>query len=217
MTTRMPPDRRARLEHIMAGLAAGDDAMIVALMREFAPELERAARFHARSVTTAPVTDGDITGLVADFAFAIAAVAKSWRADGGALPWTFARAALRQVAIDVLVTPAEMRTSLDDGKFGDIADEGSRALGCDEGECLGTLIDLAQRVPAVRAVVSRWDGVPDLHLEIALEYRMQQMQGDPSAAATIAERYGKSTQNVRQIASRVWRRADGAHPDMMVS
>lgn len=218
MTTRMPPERRVRLEQIMAGLAAGDDAMVAALMREFGPELERAARFHAGTVAAGHVSEGDIVSLVADFAFVIADAAKSWRADGGALPWTFARRALRQVAIDHLVTPAQMRSSLDDGTFGDVADEGSRALGFEDGECLGTLIDIAERVPAVAAMIELWQGVPDEQLEIALEYRMQQNQGDPSAAATIADRYDKSPANVRKIASRVWQRVNDIElDDMMVS
>ncbi|MCP3935061.1 MAG: hypothetical protein GY708_06785 [Actinomycetia bacterium] len=188
MTNPIAPDRRARLEQIMAGLAAGDDAMISALMFEFGPELERAARYHAKQVATGPVRDGDIVGLTADFAFAVAHAAKSWRPDGGALPWTFARRALRQLAIDVLVTPVQLRRSLAEG------------------------------VPAVRVVLDRWHTVPDQHITIALEYRMQQQQGDPSAAATVAERHAKTADNVRQIASRVWRRvADVEFDDIMVS
>ncbi len=218
MTNPMSPDRRARLEALMAGMAAGDDAMISALMFEFRDELERAARFHANSVSPSTPNDGDIVGLVADFAFVIADVAKSWRPDGGALPWTFARRALRQKAIDVLVTPIELRKSLDDGNFGDIADEGSRALGVIDGEYLGTLIDMADQMPEVAKVLDRLSSASDEHVAIALEFRIQRQQGDRSAAATVAERFDKTPANVRQIHHRVWKQlADLELDDMMVS
>lgn len=208
------PLRRVRLNTLMAGMAANDDAMTAALMVEFRPELERAARFHATSLGHRSLTSGDVSSMVAEFAMTIADAAAGWRPDG-ALPWTWAKARLRQVAIDMLVQPA-----IDLGFEGDdLADEGSQAFGVDnDGEFFGTLVELAHTRLELRPVVIALAGATPHHREIALSYRMQQRQGDPSPSHSVAAWHNTTPANVRQIARRVWRRLDGVDlDDMMVS
>lgn len=210
----MERERRARLADIMSAMAGGDDAMIVALMHEFRPELERAVRFHARNVSSRPITSADVNSLVADYAMTISDVAHSWRADGGSLPWTYATARLRQVTLDFLVAP-----DVDLGFVGDdIADEGSVVLGglADEGEHFETLVEMSESVPGLDEIVTRLAGASGRHVEIALTYRLQQLQGDEHASANVAEWFQTNPDNVRQITRRVFARLDDLDLDAIM-
>ncbi len=211
----MERERRARLADLMAAMAEGDDAMIVTLMVEFRPELEAAARFHARQVSSTVVTDGDVNSLVAEFAMAIADVSRSWKPTGS-LPWTYAKARLRQVTIDLLVAPA-----IDLGFDGDdLAGEGSRVLDVasidDDVEHFGRLVAMSSEHPELQEIVDRLAGASGRHVEIALTYRMQQLQGDEHASTSVADWFQTTPNNVRQITKRVFARLDDLDLDAMM-
>ena len=211
----MERERRARLADLMAAMAEGDDAMIVAFMVEFGPELETAARFHARSLSV-PVTDSDVLSLVAEFAMAIGDAARSWK-PSGSLPWTYAKARLRQITIDLLIAPPAIDLGFDGD---DTAGEGSRVLGVasmnDDGECFGRLAAMASDRPQLQEIVDRLAGANGRHVEIALTYRMQQLQGDEHASESVAEWFETSKDNVRKIAERVFGLLDDLDLDAMM-
>ncbi|HEX8803485.1 MAG TPA: hypothetical protein VF743_04810, partial [Acidimicrobiales bacterium] len=74
----------------MDRLAGGDGAAVVALYEGFGDKVAGAVRAVLRERGLALVRD-EVDGLVLDACFAIAAVAGGWSAEGGAMPWRWAR------------------------------------------------------------------------------------------------------------------------------
>ena len=94
----MTPDRRRRLVEIMTAMPH-EPAFMVSLMNEFRAELTSHARWQIRRLGV--WVDRDvIDDLVVDYAVELHSCAAAWRPDGGALPWVWASARLRNVTIE---------------------------------------------------------------------------------------------------------------------
>jgi len=204
----MEPERRARLEEIMARLAAGDEAMVFALVEEFAPELARQVRHIARSAGQS-LTNEEVNDLVIDSALVLADVAQAWRPDGGALPWTWARGRVRSAVFAELFGPHPVDpTDLDI----DDDPEGSRPVGqpsC-EPDWIGVFSDLADKDTRVAEVSAVLGALPPRNRDVYIEFRLQQSLGDPSPANTVAPMFGVTPANVRKIVQRTRQRLVGA-------
>jgi RNA polymerase sigma factor (sigma-70 family) len=196
----MEPERRQRLEDIMARMAAGDEAMVFCIVEEFGAELARQVHHFARSANRR-LTPGEVNDLVMDSALVLAEVAGAWRPDGGALPWTWARHRVRSVVFAELfgpypVDPAELR--------GDEDPEGSRPVGApsSEPDWCGVLSDLADRNVEVAEFAAALDELSPRNREVFIEFRLQQELSDPSPANTVAAMFDLQPANVRQIVRR---------------
>lgn len=200
----MDTTRRERLRDVMAAMAVGDTAMVFSLVNEFGDELEKAARYHVRSLDLR-VGDDDIKALVNEFAMALFDAGGAWRADGGALPWVWASRRLRQIVIDQLLPPTFMEDVLGSGvELGDETGEGSRPLGeNDDTEWSGILAELAVVNVDARRVWEECKNHNPRNVEVFISYRIQQAQGDPAPSETVAEQFGLTPANVRQIAKRM--------------
>jgi hypothetical protein len=192
---------RDRLREVMAGMAAGDAAMLVAFVVEFGTPLRSVVRrtvfsYGRRDLLT---DDADVTDLVTTAALEVFDRAAGWDPDG-APPWVWAeraiRAALAQRAGHALadVTP-------DDLDQQPVQLTLSRAL---DGDARRVLVRIAELEP--RATMW-WNAVgtitTDRNRNIYFEYEVQKALGDRSPAHTVGTIFGLTPANVRQIARRV--------------
>lgn len=196
----MDSEERARLNELMARLAAGDDDAVFALHARFGDRLAAKMLGHVRALNARQPDRDELHGLVLDGWFALRECATGWDPDGGALPWNWAGHRLRQVAVAWV------------GQYADEFDEAllvqvpapTLALVDDEDDQLVVLERLAQRHDEVRLfrealleVASPRDCV------VLLEVRVQHQLGDPSPAATVALMMDMSPGAVRKVHSRV--------------
>lgn len=194
----MDAERRAVLERVMAGLAAGDEAMVVALFERFGGEVRA-------TVASAARRDGwtvdarDVDEVVFEACEAVAAAAGGWRPDGGALPWVFAR---KRIEAIVRRRRAERRrVAFDEAIHGHLAPP--RAWAGDERpplDVLGALGTEHQRCALVIALLD--EVVPARDQEVLLAYALQQDAGDPSPASTVGAALAMSPSAVRKAVSR---------------
>jgi len=191
---------RARLEELMARLADGDQAAVIALYVEFATPISAALRSHLRAVGCDGIGRADLDGLVLDACFALADCARAWRPDGGALPWVWAARRLRVLA------------SAHVGQYGETFDpdrhepDGASPpapAGDDADSQVEVLDRLASAHPlcrllreALAQVGSARDG------EIFLELQVQRLAGDRSPAVTVGRQFGLRPAAVRQVRRR---------------
>lgn len=197
----MEPERRARLEEIMGQLADGDEAMVFALVNEFGTELARQVRHIARTAGRA-LSQEELHNLVLDSALALSDVAKAWRPDGGALPWTWARGRVRNAVFAELFGPFPV----DPGDLAaDDDPEGSSPVGrlTHEPDWSGVLSDLADCDPETARFVEVFDHISERDRLVYLEFRLLQSVDSPSPAETVSEMTGLRADNVRQIVRRV--------------
>jgi DNA-directed RNA polymerase specialized sigma24 family protein len=196
----MENDRRERLEEIMAMLAAGDEAMVFALVEEFGTELARQVHHFARSANRR-LTPDEVNDLVMDSALVLAEVAGAWRPDGGALPWTWARWRVRGVVFAELFGPYPV----DPAELGGNDDpEGSRPVGTpsSEPDWSGVLSDLAERDPDVAEFAAVLGERSSRDREVFIEFRLQQELHDPAPANTVGAMFDLQPDNVRKIVQR---------------
>lgn len=197
--TRLGPERRALLAELMARLP-DDPAAEVGLLEAFGDELRGAIVVLARQLGMAPLQRDDLDGLAFDACGVLATVARWWRPDGGALPWTYGRDRLRTMLRQW---------------------EGPRAAPLPEGDVLGeapALTAVSDDRPALvvldrlvaddahpvarrfRDALVQVAGPPDR--ELVLLYAQQQAAGDPSPSHTVAAMLERSPEAVRQAFSR---------------
>jgi hypothetical protein len=202
----MEAERRRELERIMAGLAAGDVAMVVALATAFAGELRRTLVALASEAGLPRPSDDDLDGLVFDAASALQRVARSWRPDGGALPWVWGRGRLLQV-LRADAGPAVVLTPTPLGA--DDADRPSPAWAGDEPAAVAVL----ERVAAQRGDAALVRDALDLVVsprdrELLLLHAQQVAAGDPSPAVTVGIELDRSPDAVRQAVHRSRRKLE---------
>jgi len=202
-----------RLEEIMAALAAGDRAMVFALVEEFGTELaaqvRRVARDHNRSLTSEELND-----LVMDSAFVLADVASAWKPDGGALPWTWARGRVRAVVFAEIfgpypIDPADLAVEEDPEVSSPVR------VTTTEPDWSGVFSDLASKDRRVAELARALEGVSARNREVFIQFRLQK-QSDPSPANTVGEMFGLTSDNVRQIVKRVRNRLRSAGVEVAV-
>lgn len=196
--------RRQRLAEVMAALR-DDEAAVVALYLEFGDEVGQVVRFVAGTV--APGTGAEeLEELTLEACFAVADVAGGWRADGGALPWVWARR-----RIDRLVRGRLLHPEVELPPGWDVEDRAAPAVDDDDVPALAVLERLAagdERCAALSRVIGSAGAGQDV--EVLLRYRVQQQAGDPAPAHTVAAQLGLRPPAVRQRASRARRRLAAA-------
>lgn len=194
----MEKERRALLEEVMRRLAEGELAMVWVLVTEFGPELERAVRGHLRAIHRYEVAGepGRLEGLVT-------AVALWFHDHGsaydptGALPWVWARKAIRALVSD------EVGHRCDDIDSAEVRAELEAAAPSLDPSAI-ELRDLAEREPTVALLIEAAEEVgSERDAKVHLEYRVQWALGDPSPSHTVAELSGLAAANVRQIDTRM--------------
>lgn len=202
----MEADDRDRLRVVMAGMAAGDMAMLVALVNEFGTSLRSLVRRTVFAYGRRDVLDdpGEVTSLVTTAALEIFDRAGAWDPEG-APPWVWAEAAIRS-AIARHVGHA----------LADVAVEDLCRL-CDgpvqqsfdglQGDARDLVKRLSVADPRARLW---WDAVggltTDRNRNIYFEFELQQALGDRSPARTVGALFDLTPANVRQIVRRVRKR-----------
>jgi len=192
---------RARLREVMAGMAAGDAAMLVAFVDQFGTPLRSLVRrtvfsFGRRDMLVDPA---DVTDLVTTAALEIFDRAPAWKPDG-APPWVWAERAIRS-ALAASVGHAHVDLAIDQLDQHPVQLPLSRDL---DGDAKRVLRHLAQVEPraglwwhAVGTITS------DRNRRVYFEFELQKALGDRSPAHTVGEMLGLRPANVRQIARRV--------------
>jgi DNA-directed RNA polymerase specialized sigma24 family protein len=191
----LDPQRRAELDDIMAA-AADDPSAPWDLLNGFGDQIAANLRRLARADGLRLDAD-EIEGLTADACLEIVAVARTWRPDGGALPWTYARGRLRALlhrhagpALAALpdVEPADPRNW---GAAAPADDEPSLAV-------LGRVAAAAGE-PAVVALERALAVIcSPADAELVLRYLQHKAAGDPSPSHTVGAQLGRRPDAVRQ-------------------
>ena len=187
------------VEAIMARLVAGDPAAVFTLFERHGHRVAGVVRRQLARCSVDDVAREDLQSLVLDACMELLQVAEAWR-PGGALPWWWAEGRIRAVVIGWVGVHAD---SVDDHL--DSIERGEEFhAATDEDEVAQTFARLVDEVPLVGLVAeaARVARVDELILHCMLDYRVQQDQGDPSPAHTLAPRYGVSPDALRQRVSR---------------
>ena len=201
-TAAAAPDPRS-VEQIMARLAAGDTAAVFALAEHHGNRIAGVVRRQLRSCGVDAVHPDDVRSLVLDACMELLAVAPAWR-PGGALPWWWAQGRIRAAVVRWVGVHAD---ALDES-WVDPGAESPPPAPSQEDSLAAAFARLVEADPRVRLVAEAAHAarVDDVALVCLLDYRIQQEQGDPSPAHTLAERYGVSPEALRQRISRGRRR-----------
>jgi DNA-directed RNA polymerase specialized sigma24 family protein len=198
----MEAGRRERLVEIM-GMAAGDESAVAALYLEFGEEIGAVIRYLVPRRGGAHLDEDDIDGLVFDACLVLARLARSWRADGGALPWTWARQRLDALVcerIGPVTTPLvrEEQLGATPAPFTAVLDDGTAST---------TLSNLARGDERCALLLEALDAaVSPTDAEVLIRLRVQLDSGDPSPSHTVADELGLRAPAIRQRASRARRK-----------
>jgi hypothetical protein len=191
------------VEAIMARLAAGDSAAIFALAEHHGHRVAGVVRRQLRTCGMEVVHPDDLQSLVLDACMELHAVAAAWR-PGGALPWWWAEGRIRGVVnrwVGIHADALDEHWSQAERELEPAAPSTEDSLA----EAFARLVAEDPRVELV-AEAARAARVDDVALVCLLDYRIQQGQGDPSPAHTLAERYGTTPDAMRQRICRGRRR-----------
>ena len=191
----------------MVRMARGEAAAVFELYDDFGARLAAVMRAHLGAVGVRGAAREEVDGLVMDACLELFACAGAWRADGGALPWTWAATRLRGLAARWVGLHAD---ELDEGALDDgdgVGAPGPAPWSGDEGSAYDVLRE-ASRNHALAALLL--DGLGRVgsprDQAIVLELRLQAELGDPSPSHTVAAGLGASPEAVRQVSSRMRRR-----------
>lgn len=202
----MEASQRARLEALMAVMAAGDPAGLSPFYTEFWAQLATQMRRHLRAVGVDGIGRDDLDGLVMEASLLLFSSAAAWSPAGGALPWIWARPRLRALVTSFVGQHAEVfdpervdsASVLDHGAFGMVAHAEA------DDDPVQTLGRLAASDPLCHLLVTALNEVGSPRDQtILLEMRMQALSGDPSPAVTVARQLDMRPEAVRQAAHRV--------------
>ncbi|MDZ7675344.1 MAG: hypothetical protein U5K30_09785 [Acidimicrobiales bacterium] len=187
------------VETIMARLVDGDTAAVFTLYEHHGHRVAGVVRRQLRRCGLDRIAPEDLRSLVLDACMELLTVAPSWR-PGGALPWWWAEGRIRAVVNGWVGVYAD---SIDD--HGQSAEETDPYHPpADEDTVAETFARLVDEVPLVGLVAeaAREARIDQTILLCLLDYAIQQDQGDPSPAHTLAPRYGVSPDALRQRVSR---------------
>lgn len=188
-----------RLADVMAQAAAGVQTAPIALYEEFGLHLARAMRRHLAELGVRNVDPDELHGVTMDACFVLADHARSWRPDGGALPWVWAERRLRQVAVRFV------------GQWSDPLDAALELVAAPvpvAGDDDPDELELLHRLAGERADVKRYAEALSSatssvrNQRILLAYRLQSSLGDRSPAHTIGRRFDMTPAAVRQVVKR---------------
>ena len=145
----------------------------------------------------------DLQSLVLDACMELRKVAAGWH-PGGSLPWWWAEGRIRALVNGWVGVHAD---PIDD-HLGAIENDDRVVASALEESVAETFARLVEEVPIVGlvALAAKAARVDEVSLLCLFDYRIQQDQGDPSPAHTLAERYGVSPEALRQRVCRGRRR-----------
>ena len=171
---------------------AGDRAAVVGFVELFGANLAACVRRHLVSLgrRDLAVDDGEVGGLVWDVALLLQAKAGSWR-PGSARPWNWAGPAIRSMIANAI---GHARADVEPDQLPLEATPPTPARDVDVDACAAVDERLALLLDALAET-----RISPLHRQVHLEYRVQVGMGDPSPACTVAETFGLTPANVRQI------------------
>lgn len=183
---------------LMAELAAGDPAALVALLDRHQHQLAAAVRRVATARGVWLPAD-EVDELVVDAALAVARVASAWSREGGALPWVWAH---RQVAAVVDRHLGQFADPLDHRSLATTA-EGPATAGA-ELPILELVATVAVDHPVVALLHEALERVASPRDRMVfLETAIQSSMGDRSPATTVGLLLGMAPASVRQQHRRV--------------
>ncbi len=197
----MDPRRRDELEKIMAAMADGDRAMVFRLVKVFGGELAAFVRWVARTDNVS-VNETEVGDLVMDCALRLADMAGSWRPDGGALPWVWARRALIPLIRSQLFGPVPI-DPVKTAEMSEVDRPPPKPWEINEPDWMARLEVLAETRPEVAHFLEAVSGVKRRNVMVYIQYRLQQFHGDPEPSRTVGDMFGLTGANVRQISHRV--------------
>jgi hypothetical protein len=197
-----PPDPFS-VEAIMARLRTGDTAAVFTLVEHHGHRVAGVVRRQLRRCGVDDISRDDLQSLVLDACMELRHVAPAWK-PGGALPWWWAEGRIRAVVNGWVGVHAD---SIDD-HWDSLEGEEAPHADSFEDSVAETFARLVDEVPLVGLVAeaARAARVDDIALVCILDYCVQQDQGDPSPAHTLAERYGVTPETLRQRVCRSRRR-----------
>lgn len=199
----LPTPSAPTVEELMIRLAGGDTAAAFDLFTHHGHRVAGVVRRQLARCGMDRVSAEDVQALVLDACLELVPVASAWR-PGGALPWWWAEGRIRAVVNGWVGVHAD---ALDDHQTTIEADD-TPAARSHEDSLAATFARLVEEVPIVGLVAeaARAARLDQEVLHCLLEYQVQQDQGDPSPAHTLAPRYGVSPEAIRQRVSRGRRR-----------
>lgn len=202
----MEPQQHDELVCIMARLASGDRAAVITLYDRFGGRIAGTIRrlLDERGVRLA---DSEVDGIVFDCCDEIGRLAPAWSPDGGALPWVWARMRLQNI-VDRAV--GQRADSIDDLPPGALeqrwADEPPARR---DDVPLGTVVEhLAPDHTGLRLVLEAFEraGISTRDRDVLLHHADERCAGNASPSVTLAEVFGMSAVNIRQVVRRTKRK-----------
>jgi hypothetical protein len=189
---------------IMARLVSGDTAAVFTLAEHHGHRIAGVVRRQLRRCGVDAVSADEVRSLVLDSCIELSEVAPAWR-PGGALPWWWAEGRIRSLVNGWVGVHAD---SIDDHWNEVDGRSCSAPAPSEEDSVAATFARLVEEVPLVGLVAEAAAAarVDEESLVCLLDYCIQQDQGDPSPAHTLAERYGVSPETLRQRICRGRRR-----------
>ncbi len=186
----------------MEGMAGGDTAFLFTFHQRFGPKLAWVVRDILRQMGRIDILANadEVDGLVLDACEVVFDRSSAWH-PGGALPWNWARQAIRS-KVAMVIGHRVVEFDLDSHAMSQIIDRASVGSGRVESEAgfLGVeeadlTLDPRARLldTAIRSVGCRRSQ------EICWQYGIQKGLGDPSPAITVAQMFAVTPGNVRQI------------------
>lgn len=187
----------------MAGIVAGDASAMATFFELATPPVRGMvlARFQEVGIW---VSGDRLDDLVRDLLVELLDLAPVWRADGGALPWVWARSRLLAVAFAKLGVLAD---DIDDCH--ELADDRGQRLGATAAPgCADETIDVLRRAargrPQVALLLEALDGnTSERDRSVWLDVLDEQAAGNRSPALTVAQVHDLSPALVRKICQRV--------------
>ena len=187
----------------MARLVEGDTAAVFTLAEHHGHRIAGVVRRQLARCGVDTIAGEELRSLVLNACMELREVAAAWK-PGGALPWWWAEGRIRSLVNAWVGVHAD---SIDDHWAALEGDDTAHAP-ASEDSVADTFARLVEEVPLVGLVAEAAQAarVDDVALVCLLDYCIQQDQGDPSPAHTLADRYGLSPDAIRQRVCRGRRR-----------
>jgi len=195
------PELRASVALAMAAIVQGEPEGFVSLFRLATPPVRKLIASELSAVGFRLSRD-QLDDLTRSAIVDIAGLAGTWRPDGGALPWNWAR---QRILAQAFTAVTGCHKSLDSESDGDLPEpETQFASASDEADLAEALDRLAGCVPEAQLLLSGLSQVAsERDRRIWLEYVAEQAMGNPAPAGAVARMHGLTEPNVRKIVQRV--------------
>lgn len=197
----MKPNRRRRLVEIMTALPH-DPAFMVSLMNEFRDELTAHARWQVRGLGVWADRDV-IDDLVIEYAVELHQCAAAWRCDGGALPWVWASARLRNVTIEMMRPELMLDRALPEGF--DPRDDTTPVWHTHDGvvDWMAELTHLGEVDERVATFVEAVDCHSKRDVCMLVEFLDRRRSGEPAPGDSAAEVFDVKPATLRKAVQRI--------------